>query len=378
MSQPLGTRNLVSRNLVSRRLDGWLVGWLAVIVWFAVVLADHAGLRLGSGLAAAVYWVGAVVSASHFGLSYHLAYSDGLPALRRRPVALVLGPALLVVVLASIVGISLAVGPTSAARVTSALITSVYLMTAWHYVKQVYGIGRVGAAFRGVRLTPTHVRVLRYGLYPLCFIGAAQVLVIGRNYRLAGYQVGFGVLPYEVLPWLRGLAALAAIGVGVTFVALRRSSGAWPPALLVAPYAAAFLWLGLAPSPVWTILLLAPFHALQYLAVGHRAELAVAAGRPGTHGAAWWLNVFGGAACGGLLVSRWLPQSLDAHVDRAGPLLFAAAFFVFLNLHHYLIDAVIWRSSGELVRAIVRRPGSAAPAAPATPSGQPVAGLLTS
>jgi hypothetical protein len=29
---------------------------------------------------------------------------------------------------------------------------------------------------------------------------------------------------------------------------------------------------------------------------------------------------------------------------------------VFLNLHHYLIDATIWRSRGDLVRAMVRKP----------------------
>jgi hypothetical protein len=38
---------------------------------------------------------------------------------------------------------------------------------------------------------------------------------------------------------------------------------------------------------------------------------------------------------------------------------------VFLNMHHYLIDASIWRSSGELVRAMGRKPGAAAvPAQP--------------
>ncbi len=163
---------------------------------------------------------------------------------------------------------------------------------------------------------------------------------------------------------------LAALVVAGAFVRLRLRSGTRPPALLLAPYVAAFLWLGLAPSPVWTILLLAPFHALQYLAVGHRAELAVAADRPGTHGTTWWLNVFVGGACGGLLISRWVPQLLDPHVHRIGPLLFAAAFFVFLNLHHYLIDAVIWRSSGELVRAVVRRPAPAVPVVAAEPVGQ--------
>jgi hypothetical protein len=113
---------------------------------------------------------------------------------------------------------------------------------------------------------------------------------------------------------------------------------------------------------------------MQYLAVGHRAEVAVAAGRPGRHGVLWWLNIFAGAACGGLLLSRWAPQFLDRQVGGGrGPLLFTAAFFVFLNLHHYLIDASIWRSKGELVKAMVGKPAPAPArptAAPAAPTGE--------
>ena len=90
----------------------------------------------------------------------------------------------------------------------------------------------------------------------------------------------------------------------------------------------------------------------------HRAEIALAGGY---RGPLWWLNIFAGAACGGLLLSRWLPQGLDRSFGTPGqPALFLAAFFVFLNLHHYLIDASIWRSRGGVVKAMVR-PATTAP-----------------
>lgn len=343
------------RMLVARRVDGWLVGWLAVFVWVVVMVAERFGLILGSTLTSAVYWTGAVVSAAHFGLSYHLAYSDGIPAMRKRPVALVIAPAALILVLGTVVALSLASGAASTARVSGALVTSVYLMTTWHYIKQVYGVARVGAAFGGVALSKRQADVLRYGLYPLWFLGAAQVLIRGAGYRFAGFRVGFSLLPYQALDLLRVVAVAAAIPILIVFLQLRARTRGWPPAVLVAPYIAAFLWLALAPSPTWTILLLAPFHALQYLTVGHRAEIAVASTRCTPHGPGWWLNIFVGAACGALLLSRWLPQLLDAHVHNGNQLLFAATFFVFLNLHHYLIDAVIWRSSGDLVKAMVRK-----------------------
>jgi hypothetical protein len=364
------------RVLVTRRLDGWLVGWFAVAVWVIAYAADHGGLALQSGgsVAAVIGAVGLVITAAHFGLSYHLAYSGGAPALRARPFALVIGPAVLVAVLGAVVVLSLLSGTAATDRVTGALITAVFLLTTWHYIKQVYGVARVGAAFAGVRLGQWDTRVLRYGLYPLWFLGAAQVLVRGSTFGLGGFHYGYQVLPRGALDALRVLVVCAAVPIAAVFVRLAVRTGNRPPGVLVAPYVAAFLWLGLPVDPVLTVLVLSPFHALQYLAVGHRAELAVAADRPGKHGLAWWLTVFGGAAAGGMLLNRWLPRALDAHVHgRSGQLLFAIAFFVFVNLHHYLIDASIWRSKGELVKAMVRKPGPAAASAPAEPARAPLA-----
>ena len=125
------------------------------------------------------------------------------------------------------------------------------------------------------------------------------------------------------------------------------------PAVLVAPYVAAFLWIGLPMNPAMPVLVLASLHALQYLAVGHRAEVALT-DDPVT--AAWWLNIFVGATCGGLLLTRCLPQLLDGAVSAPGqPALFLSAFFVFLTVHHYLIDASIWRFRGPVIGDMMNR-----------------------
>lgn len=362
------------RVLIARGVDGLLVGWLAVLVWIGGYVATRFGVGWGGTEFTIVFWAGAAVTAAHFGLSYHLAYRDGLSAVRSRPMALAFVPAVLFVVLAGLIVVSLGAGHTSTLGVTSALITSVYLMTTWHYVKQVYGVGRVAAAYAGVRLGTWDVRVLRYGLYPLSFVGAAKVLSSGSAYYLAGYPFGFSVLPLGAFRALQVLAICAAVPVLAVFVRIAVRRRKQPPSLMLAPYVATFLWLGLPTNPLLTLLLLAPFHGLQYLAIGHRAEVAIS---PTTrHSIVWWLNIFVGAAAGGLLVSRWLPQWLDAHLPvtgSGGPALFAACFFVFLNMHHYAIDATIWRSKGELVKALVRKP-----AAPAAQPAQTMVTLTTS
>ena len=349
--------------LVARGVDGLLVGWLAVATWVTVWLGGRLGWNASFLDLSVVYWTGAVFTAAHFGLSYHLAYRGGARAVRERPVALAYGPVALLAVLAGTVALSLAAGPDAARTVTSWLITSVYVMTSWHYVKQVYGVGRVGAAFAKLKLDTWDVRILRYGLYPLWFLGAAQMLERDGGGYLAGYHVGFSVLPNGIHDVLRTLVLASAVPLVVCFARLARRSGRPVPSIMLAPYVAAFLWLGLPTNPLLTLLLLAPFHALQYLAIGHRAEVAIA--DEGAVGPLWWLNVFAGAACGGLLLSRWAPQLLDTQfAAHDGPRLFGAAFFVFLNLHHYLIDASIWRSKGGLVKAVVRGPAARAVAAP--------------
>jgi hypothetical protein len=91
--------------------------------------------------------------------------------------------------------------------------------------------------------------------------------------------------------------------------------------------------------------------------------VAAARERAEPHLPSWWICVFGGATAGGLLFSRYLPKMLDSTVGPpTGPLFFAACLFAFLNLHHYAIDAVIWRSSGEHVRRIVKAPADVASA----------------
>ena len=342
------------------------MGWLAVAVWMGALAVPALGVSVPGSLFGPVYWMGAVVSAAHFGLSYHLAYGRGDAGVRERPLLLGVLPALLVAVLAVLVGLALAGGDRSVGQGITAAITSVYLLTTWHYIKQAYGVTRIAASYSGIRFTARQTQVLRYGLYPLWAVGAGQVLVAGSNYSFGGYVVGYEILPRGIYSALQVVALLGAIPILVVFGQVARGAGALPPGVVIAPYAAAFLWLGAAPSAALTVLFLAPFHALQYLAIGHRAEIAMAGSRGQGRGAIWWLNIFAGATCGGFLLGRWLPDLLDTRVAAGGPMLFTAAFFVFLNLHHYLVDAAIWRSGGEIVRTMAKAPaGAPEPARPA-------------
>ena len=124
------------------------------------------------------------------------------------------------------------------------------------------------------------------------------------------------------------------------------------PAAVWCPGAAAFLWAGWPPSYTSTALVLAATHAIQYLACVYRAERTWGQVRDQVQPGLWLLSVFGAATVAGLFATTWMAPLVSA---AAGvPVLpLTATLFVALNLHHYAIDAVIWRSKGDHVRRIV-------------------------
>ncbi len=365
-----------SGELVNRRIDSWLVGWLAVALWVLILLGHRAGMSLPADAVTTLFWVGATLSAAHFGLSYHLAYGAGGTGAVARGLALWWFP---IALAGGLLAFALTVRATASqeveARVAGALISSVFLLTGWHYVKQTYGIGRVGLAMAGLGISRREANALRYGLYPLWILNAAQLLVATRV--VDGYEIGFRWLPPASLDVLRLAAVGASIPIVVVILRLARRDSV--PGILLASYIAAVLWLAFPVNAFATAIALPALHALQYLAIGHRAEIGLAqtGGRSVT--TSWWLNIFVGVAAGGLLASRWLPGLIDRQLDPAAPLLASACFFVFLNLHHYLLDATIWKSGGTLVRSVVRSPTASTTSVPPgtlTPRGDPREWLL--
>jgi len=63
----------------------------------------------------------------------------------------------------------------------------------------------------------------------------------------------------------------------------------------------------------------------------------------------WW------ALATGLLLVYWLPRLLtDATQTTSLGAIPAALLFIFFNLHHYAVDASIWRFGGQHIGRITR------------------------
>jgi hypothetical protein len=94
------------------------------------------------------------------------------------------------------------------------------------------------------------------------------------------------------------------------------------------------------------------FHSLQYLPFAYRVERRsfLARNRSAYFGLTVKLLVL--FACG-ILAFEVIPTLLDSSLETAtqkGPMFFLQAFAVFINIHHFFIDSVIWKFGDHDIR----------------------------
>ena len=346
-----------NRALVHRSLDGWLLGGFGIVAWLAVTDLPVVGGPLLGPLNSTTTWVLLAIGSAHFGASYHLAYGDGSASLRRHPLALLWAPLLLLGAVVTVVVMMEANSADSADWLLRALLILVFSATGWHYIKQAYGVAMLSLRLRGMRPLPKEIRALRYGFYPIWIVDLMDIWAQGRRATYRRYDVGVELFPRWVEQAARLLAGGCVLAViGVLFVVAARGRRL-PPMGAWAPYVAGGMWFVLPPSYLSAAAVIGATHSVQYLTCVHRAELNWGRERGERHLAHWWLCVFAGATAGGLLVATWLPDMIDRAVPALPlPGVVGALTFVVLNLHHYAIDASMWRSGGQHVRRIVSGP----------------------
>lgn len=351
------------RALVHPAVDGWLLGGFAIVVWILVnPLGDGSAAVSISGPIGAVFLA---LGAAHFGATYHLAY--GLPAQERRRhrTALVGVPVALAVAAVAIVaahGLGAHDGAVAAVRW---LFIAVFTLTGWHYVKQSYGVALLAGRARGIRLDRSEALTLRYAFYPVWFAALARIWADGTGASYRGVDVVVGALPAATGTVLRAVAVAGLLVAVGTMVRAGLRARVAPPLGMWTPYVAGGLWLLHSPGIIGASVMLAGLHGLQYLACVHRAEVDWAREQGETNLGALWTSIIGGALAGGLLLAAWLPSVLDASLASPGvPGLYGSLVFIALNLHHYAIDAAIWRHDGPHLVRVSKGPRPAGAAVP--------------
>jgi hypothetical protein len=232
----------------------------------------------------------------------------------------------------------------------------------WHYVKQGYGMLMVDAARRRSYFGNGDKKILLVNSY-VCWI----VAWIAGNRAVAerdfwGLAYGTFDIPVAVL-WVGAaiLAITTALSMLVLFRHARAHRGSVPVNGIAAYVAALYPWLLMIREPVLGALIPA-MHSLQYLLIVWRYQLNLEQARPDASDRPQLLRAFslaptkgvlrftGFVLCGtilGVLSFMVVPHLLGKHVpyDHAqyGDYLFFFVIVIFINIHHYFIDNVMWR-----------------------------------
>jgi hypothetical protein len=358
-----GQNHPPARGLFGPWADVMLLGGGSLVAMAVLQMMDLENTGLAT-LSLIMLGLANLVNHPHFAFSYQLFYGSWSdvkenrwpPDLRRRwMIAGVIAPVALAACL--VTGAVLSVNGQS--MVLALSVTAMGLLVGWHYVKQGFGMAMMDGALKK-RFWPAETRkALLLNAYA-CW-GAAWTLGNGSS---LGRQI-WGVLGvHYTVPPLATIVACATAGLTTVWCGLavfrcvsqwraqQLSWTQWPAAGLLAYFITLYVWLGL----VWTrpaFLLVIPFfHSLQYLTVVSKYKVNEARARQWS-GARLAGFVFTGAVLGGL--GFWmLPGLVDyartGQMPGQGVALTVACAWIFINVHHYLIDNVLWRQGNPKVK----------------------------
>ncbi|RWA67600.1 hypothetical protein [Mesorhizobium sp.] len=239
---------------------------------------------------------------------------------------------------------------------------AMFFFVGWHYVKQGYGMLMVDAVLKRKFFEDRDKKVLlvnSYAVWILAWLQTNTAVTQGNYYGLQYYT-------FAAPSWIANIALLAAIASTAATVLMlinrwRRNGRALPYNGIVAYVASLYLWILIARvNPLW-LLVVPALHSLQYLAVVWRyqtnveRDVADAAGKPRPKmlsflGPLYRLRVLGFIVGGGALgyLGFWLiPFVMSALIPYDTQVLGSSLFFfivlIFINVHHYFLDNVMWR-----------------------------------
>jgi len=340
-------------SIISPVVDFLLVGGLSLIVFVPMLLSGRTDLVfIGAGAQA---WLGTAINMPHFMASYRLVYRSRASILRHKWASIYV-PAILLIYIV----IALWEAQTSPVLVI-VLVTVASAYLAWHYTGQVWGMMASYAYLGGTSFDKRERLLIRTSLRIL----------------LAWHVSWFLYTQLRDPSRVRPAFLLISAGTAVAFVlgliglaSMRRRTGRLPPAKALVAWSAIFVWYAMMARDPKAIFWIQIAHALQYLAFPVRVEInrTTAGAQRSPRSLATHMALYGVILLAvSFLVAQVVPVAAMGAVanifgetpGKSAPIL----ILMFLNIHHYFTDGVIWKISNpevrkELFAHIPPRPGA--------------------
>ena len=311
-----------------------------MVVFLPLLLSGRTDLVLiGAGAQA---WVATAINMPHFMASYRIVYRSRASIMEHKWASMWV-PLILIV---SILGALWEAQYSPAGVVIIISVASAYL--AWHYTGQVWGMMASFAYLGGMRFERVERLLIRSGLRILLAWHVTWFLYT----QLQNAEL---VRPLYVLI---SSATIAAFLLGVVgLLLMRRRVGRLPPARSLVAWLAIFVWYAAMARDPRALFWVQIAHALQYLAFPVRVEMNRTSREASASPYRVALHMAGYGAillAVSIGVAQLVPMSAMGVVGnmfgeqpgRAAPIL----LLMFINIHHYFTDGVIWKISNADVR----------------------------
>jgi hypothetical protein len=351
------------RYLFGPKIDFFFLGGSSLIFLPFMFLLPEEGLKLQ--LATLMMVVANLVNHPHFAHSYQIFYRGyakkafGNSLGRKMQARYLLAGLIVPVLLAAF----LAYGALAAdTRLLGYGANLMALTVGWHYAKQGYGMLMVDAALKRRFLDDRTKKILLANCYAVWLAAWVSLNLAVSQENLWGLAYYSFAVP-QPLFIVTSIAAFITSALSVWALAMHwKEKGAIPTNGVVAYGVSLYLWLWFLHVNLLWVLVVPALHSLQYMTVVWRYQLnyekaqlaredykkssfirAVFGANPAAHMAGFVLT---GAVLG--FLGFWgIPMLADSLVpyDRqaiAG-VLFLFIFWIFINVHHYFLDSVMWR-----------------------------------
>jgi len=336
-------------SLVSPFWDFWLLGGASLLLYGIIRLA--AGYRgyygvsnqLGN-LAVTMATLSLIVNYPHFLASYRLAYGRGVAFLKKHWFQTLIVPCLLCNFL--VVAYWFAQQPDSKPLCEDLLgfgINFMYFTVGWHYSKQAFGCTMVYAAYQKYPLTSLQRESIRWSLLSVWWYNFTYNCLAGSG-AFWSLRYSTWALPPFAYPLSVGIFWALAAWVGYGVIYRNWKAGHRPHPTTAVPYLAMMVWFAPCFRQTDYFMYLVPFfHSLQYLTFVYKVE----SHGPDLRDASMRATLVAlGLTLTGWLAFEFVPGNLDQAFDNLrnfGFSFFLIAFNLFINIHHYFLDNVLWR-----------------------------------
>ncbi|MDB4913661.1 MAG: hypothetical protein JWM95_1305 [Gemmatimonadetes bacterium] len=316
------------------------MGGLSLVVFVPLLLSGRSDLVLiGAGAQA---WVATAFNMPHFMASYRMVYRSREMIMRHKWASIHVPAILLVAVAAAVWEAQYS----PAGVIILVTVASAYL--AWHYTGQVWGMMASYAFLGGTKFDDSERRLIRTSLRIL----------------LAWHVTWFLYTQLKDPARVRSLYVIVSSGTLVAFAVglfglarMRKRTGTLPPVHALVAWLSIFVWYAVMARDPKAIFWIQIAHAIQYLAFPIRVELNNT-NKAKEHSARLVTlhMVFYGAVLLGVsvLIAQVVPfaaMSVVGNVFGEEPSKVAPVLILmFLNIHHYFTDSVIWKISNPEVR----------------------------